>query len=190
MKSFIIYLLVSLLQQQVALAGELCANLVSKKNWGARTPSQVDYALIPIKFVIVHHTVTTECNSDASCKETLQSIQNYHMDELDYYDIGYNFLIGGNGKVYEGTGWHKVGAHAVGYNSRSLGLAFIGDFRDKLPTSAQLTTAKDFLKCAVGLGELSEDYKLLGAKQVIATVSPGKKLYEEIKKWEHYTNKV
>lgn len=40
----------------------------------------------------------------------------------------FSFLVGGDGNVYEGASWHKVGAHTRGYNSRSLGLAFIGDF--------------------------------------------------------------
>lgn len=38
------------------------------------------------------------------------------------------FMVGGNGKVYEGAGW-KVGAHTSGYNNRSISLSFIGDFR-------------------------------------------------------------
>lgn len=36
--------------------------------------------------------------------------------------------MGGDGKIYEAAGWHKVGAHTIGYNTRSLGLAFIGTF--------------------------------------------------------------
>ena len=33
------------------------------------------------------------------------------MDTKKFSDIGYNFLIGGNGDVYEGRGWDKQGAH-------------------------------------------------------------------------------
>lgn len=43
--------------------------------------------------------------------------------------IHFSFLIGGDGKVYEGVGFHKVGAHTRGYNTRSLGIAFIGNFQ-------------------------------------------------------------
>jgi hypothetical protein len=31
--------------------------------------------------------------------------------------------------VYEGRGWDIVGTHAPNYNSRSIGICFIGDFR-------------------------------------------------------------
>lgn len=37
-------------------------------------------------------------------------------------------MIGGDGRVYEGAGWHTVGAHTYGYNRKGLGIAFIGDF--------------------------------------------------------------
>lgn len=50
-------------------------------------------------------------------------LKNYHMDNEDYWDIGYNFLIGGDGSVYEGRGWDTVGAHAgvTYYNQNGLG---------------------------------------------------------------------
>ncbi len=31
-----------------------------------------------------------------------------------YCDIGYNFLIGGDGNVYEGRGWDRQGSHTIG----------------------------------------------------------------------------
>lgn len=46
-----------------------------------------------------------------------------------YNLIYFSFIIGGDGKVYEGAGFHKVGAHTRGYNTRSLGIAFIGNFQ-------------------------------------------------------------
>jgi len=33
--------------------------------------------------------------------------------------------------VYEGRGWDVMGTHAPKYNSRSIGICFIGDFRSK-----------------------------------------------------------
>lgn len=39
-------------------------------------------------------------------------------------------MVGDNG-IYEGTGWHKEGAHTYGYNSNALGIGFVGDFSGK-----------------------------------------------------------
>jgi hypothetical protein len=41
------------------------------------------------------------------------------------------FLVGGDGNVYEGRGWHQVGAHTYGFNKRSIGIAMIGEFSGK-----------------------------------------------------------
>jgi hypothetical protein len=39
---------------------------------------------------------------------------------LDWGDIGYNFLVGEDGNVYEGRGWTQVGAQTLNYNSNQL----------------------------------------------------------------------
>nr|CAI5833050.1 unnamed protein product [Callosobruchus analis] len=56
------------------------------------------------------------------------------------------------------------------------------------PTIKQLDAAKKFLTCAVELGELDKSYMLFGARQVSATASPGNKLFDELKTWDHFTD--
>lgn len=34
-------------------------------------------------------------------------------------------MIGGDGNVYEGAGWHKEGAHSQLYNNQSIAIALI-----------------------------------------------------------------
>ena len=57
----------------------------------------------------------------------------YSFCVVGWDDIGYNFVIGGDGRVYEGRGWDRVGAHTKGWNSISVSFAVMGDFRDHLP---------------------------------------------------------
>ncbi|RZC41507.1 peptidoglycan-recognition protein 2, partial [Asbolus verrucosus] len=165
----------------------ICPEIVSRVRWGARTPFEVDYNIIPVQNVVVHHTVTKGCSTESECASILTTIQNFHMENLEFHDIGYNFLVGGDALIYEGAGWHKVGAHTRGFNTRSLGLAFIGNYTNELPNKKQLQAAKDFLQCGVELGELDKEYKLFGARQVSATQSPGLKLYRELQNWPHFT---
>lgn len=58
----------------------------------------------------------------------------------------------------------------------------------KNPDDIQTVTAKKFLECGVKSGELKPDYALLGAKQVSATLSPGRRLYARIKTWPNYVS--
>lgn len=54
-------------------------------------------------------------------------MQKLHLGrDFNFADIGYNFMIGGDGNIYEGRGWHKQGAHTSGYNRGSIGIAYIG----------------------------------------------------------------
>lgn len=68
---------------------EVCPEIISRSRWGARTALEVEYSLTPIQYVVLHHTVTPTCTSEESCSELLKNIQNFHMDELEYHDIGY-----------------------------------------------------------------------------------------------------
>lgn len=62
-------------------------------------------------------------------------------------DIGYSFLIGADGRVYEGRGWHRVGAHTYHYNDVGIGIAVIGNFMTYLPNPAQLRAVHDLIDC-------------------------------------------
>ncbi|KAK5645538.1 hypothetical protein RI129_006838 [Pyrocoelia pectoralis] len=186
MKQILIAILVSCLVSVIQTSDD-CPNIISRAGWDARVPEIVQYVAFPLRMVIIHHTVTAECSTMVGCRSMVKSIQTYHMDNLNFGDIGYNFLIGGNGKVYEGLGWHKQGAHTYGYNTKSVGIAFIGDFRKKLPTDAAIQAAKKLMACGVKLGELTSDYELYGAKQLSATESPGAQMYNRMMNWDHFT---
>lgn len=114
-------------------------------------------------------------------------MQDEHMDYNGWDDIGYSFAIGGDGNVYEGRGYGVVGAHAPNYNNSSIGLLFIGDYVESLPTPYMLQVAREFIDYSVAERQLKLDYKLYGHRQVRATECPGQTLYNEIQSWEHWT---
>lgn len=49
-----------------------------------------------------------------ACVYRVRFIQEQHIGIQNYGDIGYNFLIGDDGNVYEGRGWLSVGAFLIG----------------------------------------------------------------------------
>ncbi|EDW51398.1 GM13088 [Drosophila sechellia] len=100
-----------------------CPTIKLKRQWGGKPSSGLHYQVRPIRYVVIHHTVTGECSGLLKCAEILQNMQAYHQNELDYNDISYNFLIGNDGVVYEGTGWGLRGAHTYGYNAIGTGIS-------------------------------------------------------------------
>ncbi|KAH8322883.1 hypothetical protein KR059_009971 [Drosophila kikkawai] len=84
---------------------------------------------VPVSLIIIHHTATRQCFNPQQCQQALKNIRADHLRRR-FRDIGYNFLIGGDGRIYEGLGFGIRGEHAPNYNSRSIGIAFIGNFQD------------------------------------------------------------
>lgn len=116
-------------------------------------------------------------------------MQEYHMHSLGRNDIAYNFLISSEGRVYVGRGWDEVGEHTKGFNNDSVGIAFIGTFSTIKPTDAQLNACLLLLDEGVRAKKLDADYRLYGARQLVATLSPGDALYGIIRKWKHWSPK-
>ncbi|XP_063986036.1 peptidoglycan-recognition protein LF-like [Diachasmimorpha longicaudata] len=163
--------------------------IISRGDWGAKTSTTPLTRLseTPLSYVIISHTAFLPCTTKDECSSKVRDIQNIHMTVNKWDDIGYNFLVGGDGNIYEGRGWDMTGAHTIGYNSRSIGVSFIGTFETVVPSDEQLKAAKSLLESGVKDGKLTADYKLLGHRQVRDTASPGDKLYEIIKTWTHWS---
>lgn len=97
-------------------------------------------------------------------------------------------MVGSDGYVYQGRGWHWVGAHTRGHNSRGFGVAIVGNYTGSLPSEAALTTVRDLLpSCAVRAGLLRPDYKVLGHRQLVRTACPGNALFNLLRTWPHFT---
>ncbi|XP_059609420.1 peptidoglycan-recognition protein 2-like isoform X2 [Phlebotomus argentipes] len=106
----------------------VCPSVVERSEWNASEATEVTFLQHPVKVAIICHTVTPACTSLDACKRRVKSIQRYHQREKHWGDIAYNFLIGNDGRVYEGIGWDYVGRHTKNFNDISIGIAFIGDF--------------------------------------------------------------
>lgn len=98
-------------------------------------------------------------------------------------------MVGSEGYVYEGRGWHWVGTHTRGHNSRGFGVAIVGDYSKTLPSEAALRTVRDVLpSCAVRAGLLQKDYRVLGHRQLVSTTDcPGDALFRQLRTWPHFS---
>lgn len=104
----------------------------------------------------VHYTDTPSANPDRQ----IRSIQRYHMDTRGWCDIGYHFLVGIDGRIFEGRPIELLGAHVSGNNTGNIGVSFIGCFHSTGCGSMGPTTPPDVMLDAGGrlLGTLSRLY--------------------------------
>lgn len=73
-----------------------------------------------VRYLVVHCSAT-QAKSDIGVKE----ITRMHR-EKGFLTIGYHFVIRRNGTVEKGRALDAIGAHAEGWNSRSLGICLVG----------------------------------------------------------------
>jgi uncharacterized protein with LGFP repeats len=109
-------------------------DVVSRAAWGANesivrgTP---EYAS-DVQVLFVHHTAGTNSYSCAESASILRGIQAYHVKSNHWDDIGYNFLVDKCGTIFEGRkgGISRavLGAHTMGFNTRSSAVAVLGNF--------------------------------------------------------------
>ncbi|KAK2916791.1 hypothetical protein Q8A67_001165 [Cirrhinus molitorella] len=169
-----------------------CPSIITRSQWGAASyigsPSYLPY---PVPYLFIHHSYSpsTPCTTFDQCASDMRSMQSYHQNSNGWADIGYNFVAGGDGNLYEGRGWDWVGAHAYGYNSVSYGICYIGDYTSTLPSKSALDMVRyDFTGCAMNSGDLALDYSLYGHRQADSTECPGNTLYREIQNWEYWNS--
>lgn len=140
-----------------------------RDDWHARTAREERSTTWDArKGFAVHH-------SGANPKQSVQEIQNFHMDTRGWVDIGYNWLVRPNGDIYEGRGWLKVGAHIQGHNTANIGVCVIGDYEDTAPPAAVKASLAYLYKEANRLkgGKLA----VRTHRQLGSTECPGDKLH-------------
>jgi hypothetical protein len=133
--------------------------IITRAEWGAdetlRTSAR---AFDPITKAIVHHTAIEEVDPAAQVRGIYRS----HTQTNKWADIGYNFLVDREGRIYEGR-WARdyadgevhsaedtrgrlvEGAHAEGHNPGSVGIAILGNYETlntELPAAALQSVAR------------------------------------------------
>ncbi|NWI53016.1 PGRP2 amidase, partial [Calyptomena viridis] len=164
-----------------------CPAIVPRCMWGARpyrgTPSPLT---LPLGSIYIHHTLepSVPCRNFRTCARAMRHMQRFHQDTRAWDDIGYSFVVGSDGYLYQGRGWHWVGAHTKGYNTKGFGVGYVGDFSATLPDPDTLALVRDeFLPCAVRSGRILWNYTLHGHRQLVHTDCPGNALFQEIQTW-------
>ncbi|KAH3691048.1 peptidoglycan-recognition protein SC2-like [Dreissena polymorpha] len=163
-------------------------NIVTRSQWGAKAATAHTAMPVPAPEFFIHHTETPPCSDRAGCIARVQSIQSYHMGHNGWSDIGYSFLVGEDGNVYEGRGWGYVGAHTEQYNSKGFAASMIGSFDSHVPNDKALTAVKNLIACGVQLGKIAGSYRLYGHRDAGQTSCPGTALYNLIQTWPHYSH--
>ncbi|MFF8973316.1 peptidoglycan recognition protein [Streptomyces sp. NPDC014995] len=131
--------------------------IVTRRGWGAdeKLREKGFRYTTKVKAAFVHHTASGNNYKCSQVPSIIRSIYRYHVRSMGWRDIGYNFLVDKCGKIYEGRagGVTKpvLGAHTLGFNSNSMGIAVIGTFSSTKPPSSAVTAIARLTAWKLGL---------------------------------------
>lgn len=153
--------------------------IIKREDWGAEKPK----GRLPVDDsdrtgFMVHYSTGEELHRDKlrEVKDWVRDIQDFHQEGQGWDDIGYNFLVDREGRIFEGRGWGAAGAHCPGFNVSAWGVCFLGDDdpgRD-VPPAARLAIR---LLYEVAVSRAGHGLKPLGHRDGKATSCPGDELY-------------
>ncbi|GAA2158350.1 N-acetylmuramoyl-L-alanine amidase [Kitasatospora kazusensis] len=118
--------------------------IVTRSGWGAdETLREPDFQYTgPVRVVFVHHTDTTNDYACADAPKIIRAIYQYHVKSNGWRDLGYNFLVDKCGTIYEGraggVAQPVLGAHTLGFNTDSAGVAALGTYVSGAVPQAQV----------------------------------------------------
>lgn len=152
--------------------------VVSRAAWGSRA-TYCAGSHSPNRMT-VHHTVTA--NNDALPMDArMRQLQSFHMDVNGWCDIGYHYLVGQDGQVYEGRAESTIGAHVGGSNSNNAGISFIGTFTSVVPSAAMVSAgAKIIADIADRRGLPIDPSTVRGHRDYTSTACPGDAFYPKL----------
>lgn len=104
--------------------------ILGRDHWNAVPPSRQisERKWANVTGITIHH-------SGASKFQSIREIQQYHMEEHGWFDIGYNHLIKG-GAIYRGRGWLKTPVHDK--VNTNIGVCILGNYENELPDARDL----------------------------------------------------
>ncbi len=140
-------------------------------------------AITSVTHLIVHHAASA--NTSSNWAGVVKSIWEFHVNVNGWDDIGYNWLVDPEGKIYQGRGDNVRGAHFCGTNSGTMGVCMLGNFQTQAPQDSALEMLTKLLawkSCDVDITPTDSSFHsssglilntISGHKQGCSTACPG-----------------
>ena len=125
--------------------------IITRAQWEADPDwmnCEIEYA-DELRMAYVHHTAGSNDYTRAEAAGVVRGIYWYHTNSRGYCDIAYQFLIDRFGRIYEGRSGGMtlptIGGHAMGFNTRSVGVAAMGNFQSRAVPKRVISAYKRLL---------------------------------------------
>ena len=156
--------------------------IVPRSAWTNRPVGANRNPMNGVTRITVHHTGEHPGLEGVPQMEVLRRIERYHREERKWCAIGYHYIIGKDGKIYEGRPAKYQGAHVLSENPHNLGISVDGDFMRRLPNARQLRALELFLDDRRRAYRVAKK-NVFGHRDLNQSLCPGDELYRWIKRY-------
>ncbi|GAA3093206.1 peptidoglycan recognition protein family protein [Streptosporangium carneum] len=159
--------------------------VINRRDWGARAPRGAYTTLTRTRGVKIHytgdHVDPAIVDDHARCVAVVKSIQNHHMDNNGWIDIGYSMVVCPHRTVFQGRGaGHLPAANGAGLNSDHYAvLGLVGSSGLTRPPNNLLLGILDAIGYLREHGGAGSEIK--GHRDGYGTDCPGDALYAWVK---------
>jgi LysM repeat protein len=156
--------------------------LVPRSAWTDKPVGSNNVLLGQVNRITVHHTDEHGPMAALPDTEVIRRIERYHREDRKWAAIGYHYLVGKSGIIYEGRPIRYQGAHTSQNNSNNLGVSMIGDYSKNPPNAKQARALAAFLDDCRARYHLPKS-KIFGHRELRATLCPGDALFAWLKNY-------
>ena len=160
---------------------------ISRAEWGAIPPLGGSRLALPLRHVIIHTWAMPATGrvpmTQAQGAAWMRSVQSGHRNARGFTDIGYSWCVDPMGRVYEGRGWGRSGAHTVGANRTGHAIAFFGHGDQQPATEAQWMGARQVILDGLQVGAIPSNWLISGHRDWpnAGKTCPGNLIYPHIR---------
>lgn len=158
-------------------------NVISRSRWGAAPPrGAIGGVSEPTTQFFLHCDVAGDLPADATIEQECAVMRNLQGIAFarGFFDISYSFVQFASGRVYEGRGWDKAGAHTEGFNSSTYAVAFHNSCTAATKiTPAAVAGVKKLVQLGVRTGAMIRNLVVRGHRDVTAKSCPGDDAYSK-----------
>jgi N-acetylmuramoyl-L-alanine amidase len=155
--------------------------LVPRSRWTSKAPGTNSRPMGRVTRITIHHTAEHGEVATLPDIEVIRRIENYHRTGRKWCAIGYHYLVGKDGRVYEGRPANLQGAHVLSENENNIGISVMGDFNRKMPNPRQLAALSGFLEDSRDRFKVGRN-RVYGHRDLNKSECPGDMLYAWLRK--------
>lgn len=126
-------------------------NTISTSQWRQGLPDpKPGRVTTEINHCIIHHSAGN--TSDTNYTNIIRNIYLFHTESNGWDDIGYNYVVAGNGQIYNGRDPQGAGdedniqgAHFCAKNSGTMGICLLGNYDVDIPSTSLIQSVEKLL---------------------------------------------